>query len=272
MWIIRLFLQKLVCFQKLQICYLEPLKSWTSQLHPISQWMPCINQVNLWNLLLSRHTSKIDVNRRLITDLYCKPMDAHNYLHYRLAHHHAKQHHVWAIPKTEMHLQSNHRLWQKCSDVSHTLGSQRNPNLRDLLVQAKLQQIPDLPRNITDMSSPKHKYAIAECRYYTILDTTWHHNQSPQQKTTTPCKAVSCLSNNLIYCISCTRCGKQHVDQTKRLLMDRFHAGSLWKNFLARKIMCYYRWTFYKCQPQWSQRYENSYSANCTFASKFREG
>ena len=33
---------------------------------------------------------------------------------------------------------------------------------------------------------------------------------------------VSCQSSNLVYCITCKRCGIQYVGQTKRRLMDRF--------------------------------------------------
>ena len=33
---------------------------------------------------------------------------------------------------------------------------------------------------------------------------------------------VTCKSHNVIYCITCTKCGIQYVGQTKRRLMDRF--------------------------------------------------
>ena len=33
-----------------------------------------------------------------------------------------------------------------------------------------------------------------------------------------------CKSTNLVYCITCTRCSKQYVGQTKGTLMDRFKA------------------------------------------------
>ena len=38
---------------------------------------------------------------------------------------------------------------------------------------------------------------------------------------------VSCKSNNIIYCITCKKCKKQYVGQTKLRLMDRFQ-GHFW--------------------------------------------
>ena len=35
-------------------------------------------------------------------------------------------------------------------------------------------------------------------------------------------KNISCRSSNLIYCITCTRCGAQYVGQTSLRLKDRF--------------------------------------------------
>ena len=37
-------------------------------------------------------------------------------------------------------------------------------------------------------------------------------------------KKADCLSNNLVYCISCTSCGKQYVGQTKNSLNKHFQA------------------------------------------------
>ena len=51
-------------------------------------------------------------------------------------------------------------------------------------------------------------------------------------------KDVTCQSNNLIYCISCTKCSKQYVGQTGDTLHKRFgaHAGSIGRRNLKEDI------------------------------------
>ena len=70
------------------------------------------------------------------------------------------------------------------------------------------------------------------CRYCTILDKTGRIKSTHTEREYMAKHNVSCQSNNIIYCISCQRCGKQYVGQTKRRLMDRFqgHFGAIQRN------------------------------------------
>ena len=91
-----------------------------------------------------------------------------------------------------------------------------------MLVRSKLNlKIPD---HRTENSS---KCKTRTCRYCPKLDksgTILSHFSQREYVTKTN---VTCKSNNLIYCISCTECNKQYVGQTKRRLMDRFQ-GHFW--------------------------------------------
>ena len=60
------------------------------------------------------------------------------------------------------------------------------------------------------------------CRYCPKLNTDGHIVTSVTGKKYRARHNVSCNSNNLVYCISCTRCGKQYVGQTKNSLKQRF--------------------------------------------------
>ena len=59
---------------------------------------------------------------------------------------------------------------------------------------------------------------------------------------------VSCCSSNLIYCITCKRCGVQYVGQTKRELKARFpeHFGKITKNESESKIAIHFNSAFHK--------------------------
>ena len=60
------------------------------------------------------------------------------------------------------------------------------------------------------------------CRYCNKLNKTGNITCSATGVTYQAMKNVSCRSSNLIYGVTCTRCGKQYVGQTLLRLKDRF--------------------------------------------------
>jgi hypothetical protein len=60
------------------------------------------------------------------------------------------------------------------------------------------------------------------CRYCPRLNKTGEIKSTVTGKTYSTMKNISCRSSNLIYCITCKRCGKQYVGQTYLRLKGRF--------------------------------------------------
>ena len=60
------------------------------------------------------------------------------------------------------------------------------------------------------------------CRYCSCLIDSSKIRSHTTNKTHNTKRNVSCYSNNLVYCISCKKCGKQYVGQTKNSVRQRF--------------------------------------------------
>ena len=95
----------------------------------------------------------------------------------------------------------------------------RSPNLRDLLVTAKL------PSNSANPQVPCGSFRCgkncATCPYISHGLTTYTFFSTGE---TRPIKFnVTCETKNLIYMIQCNRCNLQYIRETKRRLKDRFN-------------------------------------------------
>ena len=95
----------------------------------------------------------------------------------------------------------------------------RSPNLRDLLVTAKL------PFNSTHPQLPSGSFRCgkncATCPYICHGLTTYTFFSTGE---TRPIKSnLTCETKNLIYMIQCNRCNLQYIGETKRRLKDRFN-------------------------------------------------
>ena len=102
-----------------------------------------------------------------------------------------------------------------------TFGYRRNKNLKDLLVQAKLNPTPTSDR--VKQSRTQERQCIArQCRYCPRLDLTGKIQNTTSGKSYASRTKITCNSNNLIYCIQCTRCSKLYVGQTKNSIKERF--------------------------------------------------
>ena len=98
------------------------------------------------------------------------------------------------------------------------------PNLRSFLVRAR--------SDYHGKDHQKHDAAIrgrtynvcttVHCRYCTHIYTSGQITSSVTQRQYTSKYNVSCQSSNIVYCITCKRCQKPYVGQTKRRLMGRF--------------------------------------------------
>ena len=88
----------------------------------------------------------------------------------------------------------------------------RCPNIRDLLVSAKL------PSNSTN---PNPQLPCATCPY--ISDRLTSYTFFSTGETCTIKSNLTCDTKNRIYMIQCNRCNLQYIGETKRRLKDRFN-------------------------------------------------
>ena len=95
-------------------------------------------------------------------------------------------------------------------------GNRRPKNLREHLVKAKL---PFAPRCTNKPARSRCK--TRDCRYCPRINVSGRIKCRLNGRDYSTRTQVDCKSNNLVYCISCKRCSKQYVGQTKRRLMDR---------------------------------------------------
>ena len=102
-----------------------------------------------------------------------------------------------------------------------TFGQRRNKNLKDMLVHAALPQTPARPIPKPG-ARPLHSCPRLNCRYCSHLDKSGEIISSSTGRTYYSRMKISCQSNNLIYCLTCTKCNVQYVGQTKNRLEDRF--------------------------------------------------
>ena len=141
------------------------------------------------------------------------------YLSKRLLTHHFP--HISNIIKKHYHLLLSSDRCKKVFPNLPVVAFRRSPNLRDLLVSAKLSSNSTNPQPQLPSGSYRCGKNCATCPYisdgltnYTILSTG----------ETRPIKSnLTCETKNLIYMIQCNRCNLQYIGETKRRLKDRFN-------------------------------------------------
>jgi len=101
-------------------------------------------------------------------------------------------------------------------------GQRRNKNLKDTLVRSTLPPLSTMPTLRANPNRSMHPCRRFQCRYCTRLDKTGTIVSKVTGRSYAARKLVTCQSNNLIYCLTCTRCNLQYVGQTKNKLSDRF--------------------------------------------------
>ena len=130
-----------------------------------------------------------------------------------------------SLPHISNIIKKHHNLLlssNRCKKVFQHLpvvAFRRSPNLRDLLVTAKLSSNsakPQLPSG-----SFRCGRNCATCPYISHGLTTYTFFSTGE---TRPIKSnLTCDTKNLIYIIQCNRCNLQYIGETKRRLKDRFN-------------------------------------------------
>ena len=118
---------------------------------------------------------------------------------------------------------NNNCLTRFIRDKKLVVGYRRPKNLRDLLVRARLPTITD---NDSQREPRPERPACdsPSCRYCTRINKTGKIKSHSTSKPHNAMRNVNCHSNNLIYCITCKKCARQYVGQTKNTLRQRFVA------------------------------------------------
>ena len=96
-------------------------------------------------------------------------------------------------------------------------------NLKDHLIRARLPLNKETPRK-EGPTKPCNPCYTKNCRYCPCLNKTGRVTCHTNKREYMAKHNVSCKSSNIIYCLSCKKCGIQYVGQTKNRLMDRFQA------------------------------------------------
>ena len=96
----------------------------------------------------------------------------------------------------------------------------RPKNLWDTLVRARLSKTVPTERS----TAPCNPCNTRNCRYCPRINKTGRVTCTASNRSCVTKYNVTCKSSNLIYCLSCKRCGIQYMGQTKNRLMDRFQA------------------------------------------------
>ena len=101
------------------------------------------------------------------------------------------------------------------------MAFRRSPNLRDLLVRAKLKT----PESSTLRHPPgtfrcNSRHGCLTCPNIDDGRTTYTFSTTGETREIK--QHITCKSNNLTYMIECKKCKKQYIGETKRSLRERF--------------------------------------------------
>jgi len=94
-------------------------------------------------------------------------------------------------------------------------GYRRCKNVKDYVVRARVPDLDETPKKHPTCNTKRCRYCPKLNKKGRIKSTTSGREYASKIN-------VSCKSNNLIYCITCKKCKKQYVGQTKNRLIDRF--------------------------------------------------
>ena len=132
-------------------------------------------------------------------------------------------------------------LLDRSSSTRHIYGAGlqvgycRPKNLHNLLVRSKLTPITEE----SELTQPFNKNCTnRKCRYCPLLNTEGHIVATVTGMRYRTKQNVTCNSNNLVYCITCRRCKKQYVGQTKNSLKQSSKFISTRWYTMWRKLKC----------------------------------
>ena len=116
-------------------------------------------------------------------------------------------------------LNSTDRL-QKIFKDKPFIAYRRSPNLRDLLVRAKLKNPNTTPKLTSGTFRCNSTHGCLTCPY--IDDARTSYTFSNTGETRQIKQHITCNSTNLTYMIECKKCKKQYIGETKRTIRERF--------------------------------------------------
>ena len=129
--------------------------------------------------------------------------------------------HISNIIKKHHHLLHSSDRCKKVFPNLPVVAFRRSPNLRDLLVSAKLSSNSTNPHPQLPSGSYRCGKNCATCPYISDGLTNYTFFSTGE---TRPIKSnLTCETKNLIYMIQCNRCNLQYIGVTKRRLKDRFN-------------------------------------------------
>ena len=117
---------------------------------------------------------------------------------------------------------SRHKTTRDMHGMPITFGLRRPPNLRDVLVNARLTPI-DVETDGQQTAKITPRCQKRDCQYCAKLNKRGTITDHYSKRTYRTRYNVTCMSQNLIYCICCTRCNKFYVGQTKRQFRKRMY-------------------------------------------------
>ena len=92
----------------------------------------------------------------------------------------------------------------------------RPKNLRDLLIRAKLPSSSRPNRKIPGMK--KCRYNCDICQFINVGKEVKATSNNTRVKLEDGC---DCLTRNIVYCITCNKCGKQYIGESEKTLRER---------------------------------------------------
>ena len=99
------------------------------------------------------------------------------------------------------------------------IGLRRGKNLKDYLVSSRLKSIKDTnPKTI----NTEKVCRTAWCRYCPLLDKSGKCKSHITRYEYSIPQIFTCKFNNLVYLVTCKKCGMQYVGETKNRIQDRF--------------------------------------------------
>ena len=125
------------------------------------------------------------------------------------------------IIRKHYHLLLSSERCKKAFKHLPVVAFRRCPNLRDLLVSAKLPSNSTNPNPQLPCGSFRCGKNCATCPY--ISDGIIGYTFFSTGETRTIKSNLTCDTKNLIYMIQCNRCNLQYIGETKRHLKDRFN-------------------------------------------------
>ena len=129
--------------------------------------------------------------------------------------------HISNIIKKHYHLLLSSDRCKKVFPNLPVVAFRRSPNLRDLLVSAKLSSNSTNPHPQLPSGSYRCGKNCATCPY--IFDGLTNYTFFSTGETRPIKSNLTCETKNLIYMIQCNRCNLQYIGETKRPLKERFN-------------------------------------------------